>query len=682
MAINNLHEKTDTIRGLIHYHNYRYYVLDSPIISDAEYDRLIQELRSLEEQHPEIITPDSPTQRVGGALSEKFSRVVHPTPILSLANAFSAEDIRSWYERLLRLAPEVGSASFVVEPKIDGLTVVLHYENGVFQLGATRGDGMEGEDITPNLRTVRTLPLRIPVDPSSQIIPPRRLSVRGEAFIRLKEFKRLNDRLTDAGEKAYLNPRNAAAGALRQLDSRLTASRPIDVLCYAIPQWEGKDDPGTQWENLQTLKQLGFPIPETAQKIDSISQVIEVCRSWERKRDSLPYEVDGMVVKINDLALQKKLGFVGKDPRGAIAYKFPALEVTTILEDIGVNVGRTGVLTPYAILTPTPVGGVTVSRATLHNFAFIREHDIRIGDRIMIKRAGDVIPYVIGPVIDARTGTEKEFSPPTNCPSCREPVHPLEDEVALYCMNSACPAQLVRNLEHFASRAAMDIEGMGIRIVELFVQSGLVTDVSGIYDLTQEKLLTLEGFGKKKAANLLDSISISRQRNLTRLIIGLGIHGVGDVTAADLANRYGNLNRLANASFEELQQISGIGPSSAESIVDWFSRKTNRRLLEKLRQKGIWPEETEKEKTTGPSLLDGMVFVVTGTLNNYTRDQVQQLISQHGGKVTDSVSKKTTYLVAGENPGSKLQKAKSLGVPVLDEKGLSDLLISQEKRSA
>jgi DNA ligase (NAD+) len=678
--MNNLREKARKLRELVQYHSYRYHVLDSPVISDAEFDRLFQDLRSLEEQHPDLITPDSPTQRVGGFVSEKFSRIMHPAPILSLANAFSPADIHSWHERLLRLMPDVASASFIVEPKIDGLTVVLHYADGVFQLGATRGDGVEGEDITPNLRTVRSLPLRIPVDTSLRIDPPARLVVRGEAFIRLKEFKCLNERLLEAGQKAYLNPRNAAAGALRQLDSGLTASRPIDILCYAILEWEGGEEPRTQWEVLQTLKRFGFPTPETAQACESISQAIEIAASWEPKRDSLPYEADGMVIKINDLALQEKLGFVGKDPRGAIAYKFPALEVSTILEDIGVNVGRTGVLTPFAILTPTPVGGVTVSRATLHNFDFIRDHDIRIGDRVMIKRAGDVIPYVIGPVVQGRTGIEKAYFPPVNCPSCREPVHPLEDEVALYCMNSACPAQLVRNLEHFAGRSAMDIEGMGIRIVEQLVQTGLVSDLSAIYDLSEEKLLSLEGFAEKKAANLLASINASRQRNLTRLLIGLGIRGIGDVTAADLAKRYRNLDRLGTASFEELQEIPGIGPSSAASITDWFSGKANRRLLERLRRRGIWPEETAAVKSGSPSLLEGMIFVVTGTLSGFTRDQIHELVSRNGGKVTDSVSKKTSYLVAGEHPGSKLQKAKALGIPILDERGFLDLLASRERR--
>lgn len=681
MGAQNIKKQVEKLRELLNYHNYRYYVLDSPVISDAEYDRFLQELRSLEEKYPDLISPDSPTQRVSGVVSEKFVRVTHSVPVLSLANAFSPEDIRSWFERLLRLDPSMESASFVMEPKIDGLTVVLHYEEGIFRLGATRGDGVAGEDITQNLRTVRTIPLRIPVDRSNPFPTPKRIIVRGEAFIRLKEFEQLNRRLTEAGEKTYLNPRNAAAGALRQLDSRLTASRPIDILCYSILLWEGGNPPSTQWETLKILRLLGFPTPETAEIKESISQVIAFCQSWEVKRDSLPYEADGLVIKVNDLALQARIGFVGKDPRGAIAYKFAAREVGTTLEGIGVNVGRTGVLTPYAILTPVPIGGVTVSRATLHNFDFIRDLDIRIGDRVMIKRAGEVIPYVIGPVTEARNGTEKKYIPPSQCPSCHETVSKDENEVAVYCVNSACPAQLVRNVEHYASRPAMDIEGLGIRIVEMLVQSGLISDVSGIYDLSIENFLTLEGFAEKKAANLLASIGTSKQRNLTRLIIGLGIHGIGDITAADLAAHFNNLDRLSKATMEDLQQIPGIGPSSAESIVDWFSRKTNRRLLEKLRQKGIWPEHSgEKTANTKPS-LEGLVFVITGTLEHYTREEMQTLIMQHGGTVVDAVSRKTNYLIAGEKTGSKLQKAQLLDIPILDEKGFQELLDTREKRS-
>jgi DNA ligase (NAD+) len=670
-------QRMKKLRAEILYHSHRYYVLDSPVISDLEYDALFQELQKLEEEYPQYQSPDSPTQRIGGFVSEKFQRVSHPQPILSLANAFSAEDLLAWYERISRLNPKVGQSAFVVEPKIDGLTVILHYRDGVFELGATRGDGTQGEDITPNLRTVRTLPLRIPVDPSYSGILPNRLVVRGEAFIRLKPFEALNAELAGRGEKIYVNPRNAAAGALRQLDSRLTARRPIDFLCYAIVIWEGGSKPATQWETLNVLKTLGFPVSRDIQMAKTIQEATQLCGDWDRRRNSLDYEVDGAVIKLDDLTLAAELGYVGKDPRGSIAYKFTAREVSTFLEDIGVNVGRTGVLTPFAILEPVAVGGVTVSRATLHNFDFIRERDIRIGDTIMIKRAGDVIPYVIGPIIDKRTGGEKTFSPPIRCPSCHEPVQRIPDEVALYCINSSCPDQLIRNLEHFASRSAMDIEGLGIRIIEQLVQEKLVKDLADPYRLKKEDLLRLEGFAEKKAENLLRAIDDSKSRSLPRLLTGLGIHGVGEVLAVDLARHYLRLDRFTHLSLEELQTISGVGPNLAESIMEWFSRKPNRLLLEKFHHLGIWPEYSSSETVGGT--FAGKQFVVTGTLENYSREKIKTFIQQQGGKVQESVSGKTDFLVAGENPGSKLEKAKSLGIPILSERDLERWAQSKEK---
>ncbi|MGB7538850.1 MAG: NAD-dependent DNA ligase LigA, partial [Anaerolineales bacterium] len=550
-------ERMQALAKEILYHDYRYYNLNAPVISDSEYDRLMRELAELEEKYPEFKSPDSPTQRVGGTISEKFNRVSHPQPVLSLANAFSAEDLKAWYERILKLSAEVRTAAFVMEPKIDGLTVVLHYADGVFRLGATRGDGTEGEDITPNLRTVRSLPLRIPADPKYAGGLPRRLVVRGEAFFPVAEFEKLNARLAQQGEKTYVNPRNAASGALRQLDSKLTAERPIDLLCYSIMVWEGDRAPQTQWETLMALKGLGFPVPAMAERAENIDAVIRFCTVFEGQRDAFPFETDGMVVKLDNLPLAAALGYAGRDPRGAIAYKFASREVSTTLLDIGVNVGRTGVLTPFAILEPVSIGGVTVSRATLHNFDFIRERDIHLGDRVMLKRAGDVIPYVIGPVVDVRTGREKRYAPPAKCPSCKEAVHRAEGEVAYYCINSGCPDQLVRNLEHFASRSAMDIEGLGIKIVEQIAQSGLVKDLAGVYELTLNDLLALEGFKEKKAQNLLDAITASKRQNLPRLLTGIGIPGVGEVLAADLAAEFGGLDALQNASRERLQQIEG-----------------------------------------------------------------------------------------------------------------------------
>jgi DNA ligase (NAD+) len=665
-----------TLHDSIQYHIFRYYVLDSPIISDLEYDRLMQELRDLEAQYPELKTVDSPTQRVGGAIAEYFKRIHHPVPILSLANAFSSEDLKAWMDRINRLIPQTKTAGFTIEPKIDGLTVVLHYEDGLFVLGATRGDGSEGEDITNNLRTVRSLPLRIPVDPSSTLTIPHRLVVRGEAYIPLDDFDKLNDRLIQTGEKTFVNPRNAAAGGLRQLDPSLTAQRPIHVLCYAIMEWDGNDEPLTQWECLSRLRRFGFPVPQESVQTDSISQVIEICTTWEGKRDKIPYEVDGVVVKIDDLAIARKLGFVGKDPRGAIAYKFAAREITTILEDIGVNVGRTGVLTPYAILTPVLLGGVTISRATLHNFDFISERDIRIGDRVTIKRAGDVIPYVIGPIPEVRVGTEKTYLAPSHCPSCNEPVRRMEDEVAYYCVNVSCPAQLVRNVEHFASRSALDIDGLGMRIVEQLVQAGLVRDVADVYTLNSDKLLALDGFAERKAAKLLQAIQVSKTKSLSRLLIGLGIHGVGETTAGDLATHYRNLDRLAAASEEDLSLIQGIGPVLAKSISEWFSRRTSKHLLEKLRSVGVYPDESGNQKVA-TSQISGKVFVITGTLKSSPRDAISERIKLLGGIVSESVSRKTNFLVVGENPGSKLAKAKQLGVLILDEEGLEKMLMEK-----
>jgi DNA ligase (NAD+) len=677
MNSKDVRQRIEKLKEKILYHSHRYYVLDSPVISDSEYDALCKELQSLEQKYPQFKSPDSPSQRVGGFVSEKFQRVSHPQPVLSLANAFSSEDILAWYERILRLDPRVGRSAFVVEPKIDGLTVILHYRDGVFQLGATRGDGVEGEDITPNLRTVRTLPLRIPVDPSFRGKYPARLVVRGEAFIRLKEFEALNAELSKKGEKIYVNPRNAAAGALRQLDSSLTAQRPIDLLCYAILVWEGENKPATQLETLNVLRALGFPVSRDVQKTATIQQVIPICSEWERRRNSLDYEVDGTVIKIDDLSLSADLGYVGKDPRGAIAYKFPAREVSTILQDIGVNVGRTGVLTPFALLEPVSIGGVTVSRATLHNFEFIQDRDIRVGDTIMIKRAGDVIPYVIGPIPDKRKGNEKPFSPPSVCPSCHEPVQKIPDEVALYCINSACPAQLIRNLEHFASRSAMDIEGLGIRIIEQLVGEELVRDLADLYRLKKEDLLGLEGFADKKAENLIRSIRESESRSLPRLLTGLGIHGVGEVLAGDLAGHFSTLDNFALISRDELQTISGVGPNLADSILEWFSRKPNRRLLEKFHRLGIWPTYTPTERASGA--FTGVHFVVTGILEKYSREQIKAFITGQGGTVQESITRGTNYLVVGKDPGSKLQKARALGVPIISERDLERWAQTKEK---
>lgn len=684
----------EELKQQIHFHNYRYHVLDAPIISDLEFDRLLNELKRIEADHPDWITPDSPTRRAGAKAADRFDKVRHPRPILSLANAFGAQDARAWFERVRKLDDRVEKARFVVEPKIDGLSVVLHYRDGIFVQGASRGDGEVGEDITQNLRTVRAIPLRIPVssDQSSVISVPSYLVVRGEAFIPNKEFEKLNRKLEEAGEKTYLNPRNTAAGALRQLDPALTASRPITLLVYQIVYHEdkplGSPDPKglptSQWEILKYLKALGFPVTDVAKRFDDLESAIAYTETWNQGRDKLSYEADGMVIKIDDLTLASELGFVGKDPRGAIAFKFPAREVTTKLLGIEVEVGRTGVLTPKAVLEAVEIGGVVVRNATLHNFDYIAEKDIRIGDRVLVKRAGEVIPYIIGPVVDARTGDEKPYVPPTSCPTCGQPVEHFEGEVAWYCVNAACPAQLVRNVEHFVSRGAMDIGGLGIKIVEKLIETGKVRDVADIYGLKREDIL--ESVTKKDrktkaeppgkiADNLLTSINTSKSQSLSRLITALGIRGVGEVSAGDLARNFGSLDSLSQVSAGDLQTIEGIGPNIAEAIVDWFARPANKMVLMKLKAVGVWPEQKQKaESGRQAGALTSLTFVVTGTLPTLSREAVKELIENNGGKVTDSVSKKTSYLVLGENPGSKLDKAQSLGVKVIGEEELKKLV--------
>jgi DNA ligase (NAD+) len=703
METSTLRKRYEDLKQQINFHNHRYHVMDDPVISDAEYDQLVVELRQVETAHPDWVTPDSPSQRAGAEPSEKFEKVRHLRPILSLANAFGEEDAHAWYERVCKLDDRLEKARFVVEPKIDGLSVVLHYQDGVFIQGATRGDGELGEDITPNLRTVKTIPLKIPVNlgmdkqgsgklpllepkshPNGRMVPDV-LVVRGEIFIPVKEFDKLNKRLEENGEKTYLNPRNTAAGSLRQLDPAMTASRPLTLLVYQIIQWENSSqsprEPRSQWQLLEYLRDLGFPVTDTARLFDDIESAIAYTAAWDKRRDELPYEADGMVIKIDDLNLADELGFVGKDPRGAIAFKFPAREVTTKLLGIEVEVGRTGVLTPKAVLEPVEINGVIVRNATLHNFDFIAEKDIRPGDRVLVKRAGEVIPYVIGPVVDLRSGAEKQYLPPHTCPACGQPVEHFEGEVAWYCVNAACPAQLVRNVEHFVSRGAMDINGLGIKIVEKLIEAGMVKDIADIYTLSREDILgaltkkdrkTESAPPGKIAENLLAAINTSRRQPLNRLMTALGIHGVGEVSAADLSHHFPSLDLLAAATADQLQSVDGVGPNIAEAILDWFSRERNRKVLEKLKTAGVWPMEAAvASPSVGP--LSGLTFVVTGTLSGFSRDTVKEFIEGHGGKVTDSVSRNTSYLVSGEAPGSKLQKAQSLGVKVIGESELRKL---------
>jgi DNA ligase (NAD+) len=666
------------LRRELNEHSWRYNVLDDPIISDAEYDGLMNALKAIEEEHPDLVTPDSPTQRVGGAVAAGFAKVRHARPILSLPNAFGAEEARAWRDRTVKyaeqnaplLATPEALSGFVVEPKIDGLTVVLTYTNGALSQAATRGDGTIGEEITANARTIKSVPLALREAPRR---PPGVLAVRGEAYLPIKTFESLNEALIAAGEKPFANPRNAAAGGLRQLDPALTAKRPLAILCYAIVDWQGGEaPPATQWELLETLKRFGFPVSDLVRRFDSFDEALAYCEAMIPRRDTLAYEIDGMVIKLDDLVLGEALGYVGKDPRAALAFKFPAREATTILKDVTVKVGRTGALTPAAVLEPVNVGGITISNATLHNYEDIARKDIRIGDRVIVKRAGDVIPYVAGPVISARTGAERPVVPPERCPYCETPVERREGEVAIYCPNPDCPGKLDRAIAHYVGRGAMDIDGLGEKIVAQLIDAGLVGDVADIYTLDKPGLLGLEKFAEKKAQNLLDAIAASRQRPLERLLIGLSIRHIGEVAARDLARHYGNLDALMSAGVEDLQQIDGIGPIVAESVAEWSAREASRALIAKLRAHGIDPRQEPKPAASaappvGP--FAGKTFVITGTLSQ-PREEIAAWIEARGGKVGDSVSKKTSFLVAGESAGSKLAKAQTLGVAVLNESEL------------
>lgn len=664
-------DRITQLRQEINFHLYRYHVLDAPVISDAEYDALYEELRRLEESYPGLVAPDSPTQRAGARPQDSFAKVTHPAPILSLANAFTEADFYAWRGRIGRLLADPDTPlDYVVEPKIDGLTVVLTYRNGQFVQGATRGDGEVGEDITANLRTLFSLPKQIPIDPASGLTPPPYLVVRGEAFFPLDKFELFNQAQAVAGERVYMNPRNAAAGSLRQLDSTITAARPLTLYCYDFVAWEGVEIP-TQWERLAYLRAMGFPVSPDAAYCQNEAEVAAAYQLWASKRNEINYEVDGIVVKINNRPLADSLGFVGKDPRGAIALKFPAQEKTTRLLEVKVSVGRTGVLNPNAVLEPVEIGGVTVRNAQLHNYDDIQRKDIRLGDLVWVKRAGEVIPHVVGPVVDVRTGAEQIITPPERCPFCDAPVSRVEGEVAIYCDNPACPEQLVRRVEYFVSRGAMDVDGFGGQTGELLIATGLIHDVADIYFLSREQLLQLEGFKDKKVDNLLSGIEASKSQPPERLLSALGIRFVGSVVAGLLVNQLGGIEELAAATPEQLHEIEGVGPQIAQAVAAWFNDERNLALLAKLKQAGLRFAAARQARTA--DTLAGKTFVITGTLPTWSRDEAKAFIEAHGGKVTDSVSKKTSYLIAGENAGSKLTKAQTLGLPILDEAGLRQL---------
>ncbi len=669
-------EKVAKLREELNYHLYRYHVLDSPVISDGEYDKLYHELVALEAEHPHLLTPDSPTQRAGAEPLDGFEKVEHAAPILSLQNAFNAEDLFAWRKRIGRHLPDPDAKlDYVVEPKLDGLTVVLTYENGLLVQGATRGNGSVGEGILQNLRTIPAIPQRIPVDPQSSLVPPTTAVIRGEVFFPLDKFEKFNASRLAQGEAVYMNPRNAAAGSLRQLDSSITAERPLTIYCYDFIAWEGGEIPDKQWDRLEYLRQLGFPVSDDNVYGATLQDVANSYEDWIDKRNRINYEVDGLVVKINDRPLADDLGFVGKDPRGSVAMKFPAQEKTTKLLELQVNVGRTGILAPNAVLEPVELGGVIVRNATLHNFEEIERKDIRIGDTVIIKRAGDVIPYVIGPVVDLRNGTETPIKPPEKCPFCDEPVVHIPGEVAVYCDNPTCPEQLVRRVEYFVGRSAMDIDNFGSQTGALLLEQNLIEDMADIYFLNRDELLALEGFKEKKVDNLLAGIEASKQQSPDRFLTALGIRFVGNVVASLLIDELGGVEQISTASQETLEAIEGIGPQTAVSVVNWFQNEKNQQLVAKFKQAGLQFEpQDDGSEAEGSDIFNGLVFVITGTLPSLSRDEAKALIVANGGKVTGSVSKKTNYLLAGEKAGSKLTKAENLGVPVISEPELFSMI--------
>jgi len=659
------------LRSVVRQHDHRYYVQDDPILPDAEYDRLYRALQRLERAFPALVTEDSPTQRVGDAPIEAFDKREHPEPMLSLSNAFDADGLREWYARCQRgLADAYGAVepAVVAELKIDGLAVALTYDNGQLDVAATRGNGEVGEDITHNIRTVHRIPLRVPPDGANNAAPPQHMEVRGEVFMRKSEFEALNTRLRASGEDPFANPRNAAAGSLRQLDPRVTAERPLSFFAYGTGPVDGTGALDTHADVLQALNALGFPMEAHTQSFENLEALVDFCEHWAEHRDALDYEIDGVVVKIDRHAYRDELGAIANAPRWAVAYKFPAREATTTLTDIVVNVGRTGAIKPEAVLEPVPIGGVTVSQATLHNEDYIRDRDIREGDTVVVKRAGDVIPQVVRPIPEARTGDETPFVFPDTCPACGTELVRLDGEADWYCMNTECPAQFKRLVEHFVQRNAMDIEGLGERLAHRLVDEGLITTLADLYRLEVEDLMPLEGFAEKSAQNLIDAIDASRERRLSRLLFALGIRHVGRTVAETVVEHVGSLDELARARADELVSIDGIGPVIARSIADWFRVDRNQQLVADLKAVGVNTERLPSEAP--PDDADGLPWggrtvVLTGSLPGFTRREASSRFEDAGGSVTSSVSGNTDALIVGANPGSKLEEAEQRGIPVV-----------------
>ena len=648
--------RLEQLRETIRHHDHRYYVLHQPELSDAAYDRLVRELAALEAQAPHLVRSDSPTQRVGGIPDQAFRPVRHTTPMGSLDNAFTEEELGAWHQRVMKGLPG-GAPTFTVELKIDGVGLSLLYERGRLRQAATRGDGTMGEDVMANAKTIRAIPLRL-ADPS-----PKRLEVRGEVYMRSADFQRYNDAASRAGAETFANPRNAAAGSLRQKDPRVTATRPLRFFAHSYGAVEGRPF-RTHWEFLTACQAWGLPITEHARPCDTFNTVLQGCRHLEQLRSRLGYEADGVVIKVNELAFQEQLGTTHKSPRWAIAYKFPAHQATTQVEAVQPSVGRTGVMTPVASLAPVACGGVTISSATLHNYDEVARLDVRIGDWVVIQRAGEVIPQVIKVIESKRTGEEQPIRPPSRCPECRSAVTRDPEEVAYRCLNPSCPAQLVRSLLHYGSREAMDIEGLGEVIVEQLVAQGLLRDAAGLYGLTDAQLLTLPLFAEKKAQKLRQAIAASRARGFARLLYGLGIRHVGERTASDLAERFGSMAVLLRAEAAAFEQVPGVGPTIAQAIIQFLAQPETTALIRKLEEAGVKMTATRR---TGPQPLAGQTFVFTGELPTLSRGEAEALVRQLGGQAASSVSRRTSFVVAGVSPGSKLAAAQQLGVAILTE---------------
>jgi DNA ligase (NAD+) len=669
--VSSVEARAAELRREIEHHNHRYYVLDDPVIDDDAYDALLDELRAIEAEHPGLRTPDSPTQRVGAPPLDRFEQVEHAEPMLSLGNARNEEELRAWETRLRnylrRLDISAAEFSYTTEPKIDGLAISLTYEEGVLVRGATRGDGRVGEDVTRNLRTIGAIPLRIAEAPPL-------VEVRGEVYLPVADFKALNERRAEAGENAFANPRNAAAGSIRQLDPAVAASRPLSIWCYGLGAAAGLDL-ASHSEELAWLAERGFKVnPDTAHH-EGVESTVKRCHWWEERRERLGYEIDGVVVKVDERALWRELGVVGREPRWAIAWKFAPTTATTKLRRVVWNVGRTGHLVPFAMLEPVHVGGVTVSTATLHNEEDLARKDVRVGDEVVVMRAGDVIPQVVAPLLQRRPkGTERPL-PPAECPACGTPTVKPEGAVFTVCPNrSGCPGQSFQHVKHFVSRGAMDIEGLGEKQAMRFLELGLIEDVADVYELSEERLKPLEGFGEVSARNLLAAIDASRSRPFKRVLYALGMPGVGYVTAEALADHFGSIDALREADPERIEEVEGVGPVMAVQIAEALADERTWALIEKLRAKGLRLEQDPSERRASGGPLEGKTLVLTGTLPELTREEAGAMIKAAGGKVVNSVSKKTDYVVAGENPGSKLAKAEQLGTEILDEAGLLALL--------